>query len=110
MVNRYREELAAGASPAAAVRRSIATAGRTIVFSAGAVAAALATRLVFPMYFLRSFAYAGISVIVVAAGATLLVLPALLTLLGPRVDAWPVRESSGCGGPSRRSGAAPPPP
>ena len=94
MVNRYREELAAGACPASAVSRSIATAGRTIVCSAGAVAAALATLLVFPMYFLRSFAYAGISVIIVAVAAALLVLPALLTVLGPRVDAWPVRKSS----------------
>ena len=93
MVNRYREELAAGACPASAVSRSIATAGRTIVCSAGAVAA-LATLLVFPMYFLRSFAYAGISVIIVAVAAALLVLPALLTVLGPRVDAWPVRKSS----------------
>ena len=66
MVNRYREELAAGYEVAEAVTRSVATAGRTILFSAATVAAAMAALLVFPVYFLRSFAYAGISVVVLA--------------------------------------------
>ncbi|MCU4183279.1 MMPL family transporter [Acidiferrimicrobium sp. IK] len=87
MVGRYREELAAGRDPRSAVRRSVATAGRTIVFSAGAVAAALAALIVFPVYFLRSFAYAGISVVAVAALAALVVLPAILLSLGTRVNA-----------------------
>ena len=92
MVTRYREELAGGLEPKAAVRRSVATAGSTIVFSAAAVAVALAVLLVFPMYFLRSFAYAGISVIAVAATAALFVLPAILALLGAKVNAGAVRN------------------
>jgi RND superfamily putative drug exporter len=99
MVNRYREQLAAGDEPVDAVRRSVQTAGRTIIFSAAAVAAALAALLVFPVYFLRSFAYAGISVVIVAAIAATVVLPAVLTLLGPRVNAGRVRRrSSGLSG------------
>jgi RND superfamily putative drug exporter len=94
MVNRYREQLAAGDEPAGAVRHSVQTAGRTIAFSAAAVAAALAALLVFPVYFLRSFAYAGISVVVVAAIAATVVLPAVLTVLGPRVNAGRVRRRS----------------
>jgi RND superfamily putative drug exporter len=95
MVNRFREELAAGQEVAAAVRRSVATAGRTIVFSAATVAAALAALLVFPVYFLRSFAYAGISVVLVATVGALVILPALLNQLGYRVNALPVRLGRG---------------
>jgi RND superfamily putative drug exporter len=91
MVNRYREELAAGQEVAEAVRRSVATAGRTIAFSAATVAAAMAALLVFPVYFLRSFAYAGISVVALATVGALIVLPALLNVLGYRVNALPVR-------------------
>jgi RND superfamily putative drug exporter len=92
MVNRYREELAAGMTTNQAVQRAVGTAGRTIVFSAGTVAAALAALLVFPVYFLRSFAYAGISVVVVATLSALIVLPALLVVLGHRVNALAVRS------------------
>jgi putative drug exporter of the RND superfamily len=90
MVSRYREELAGGLLPADAVKTSIATAGRTIVFSAATVAAALAALIAFPVYFLRSFAYAGISVVAVAMVGALVVLPALLVALGPRVNALTV--------------------
>lgn len=86
VVNRYREELANGLEPAAAVVRTMATAGRTIVFSGATVAVALAALLVFPTFFLRSFAYAGISVVLVALFGAVVVLPAVLTLLGHRVD------------------------
>ncbi|BEP13498.1 MMPL family transporter [Acidothermaceae bacterium B102] len=87
MVSRFREELAGGADVAAAVARTVATAGRTIAFSALTVAAALSAMLVFPVYFLRSFAYAGVGVTVFAALSALLVLPALLMVLGHRVNA-----------------------
>ena len=60
MVSRFREELLGGAEVAEAVARTVATAGRTIAFSALTVAAALSAMLVFPVYFLRSFAYAGV--------------------------------------------------
>jgi RND superfamily putative drug exporter len=87
MVSRFREELSLGADVATAVARTTATAGRTIAFSALTVAAALATMLVFPVYFLKSFAYAGVGVTACAALGALIVLPALLTVLGPRVNA-----------------------
>jgi RND superfamily putative drug exporter len=95
MVNRYREELAGGYGVNEAVRRSVATAGRTILFSAGTVAAAMAALLVFPVYFLRSFAYAGISVVALATVGALVVLPAILVLLGRRVNAAPIRLGRG---------------
>jgi RND superfamily putative drug exporter len=98
MVNRFREELAAGTSTEQAVRTTVTTAGRTIVFSAASVIAALAALLIFPLYFLRSFAYAGIGVVVIAAAAALFVLPPLLALLGPRVNSgrlpWSARSTS----------------
>ncbi|HEY3090666.1 MAG TPA: MMPL family transporter [Jatrophihabitantaceae bacterium] len=87
MVSRYRQELAAGREPAQAAVRSVQTAGRTIVFSAATVMAALAVLLIFPLYFLRSFAYAGIGVVLISMAAAVVVLPALLTVLGRRVNA-----------------------
>ncbi|MFJ7264824.1 MMPL family transporter [Streptomyces globosus] len=90
IVSRFREELAAGCAPRGAAVRTVRTAGHTILFSAATVSAALAALLVFPPYFLRSFAYAGIAVVAVAAVSAVTVLPALLVLLGRRVDAWPV--------------------
>lgn len=87
MVSRYREELGKGADVQAAVVRTVETAGRTIVFSALTVAVALAALLLFPLFFLRSFAYAGIGVIVIAMVGALVVLPALLTVLGHQVNA-----------------------
>jgi RND superfamily putative drug exporter len=86
MVSRFREELAAGHDVAAAVGRTTATAGRTIAFSALTVAAALSAMLVFPVYFLKSFAYAGVGVTIFAALSALIVLPALLAVLGHRVN------------------------
>jgi RND superfamily putative drug exporter len=86
MVSRYREELAKGLDTKAAVIRTVSTAGRTIMFSALAVTAALAVLLVFPMYFLRSFAYAGVGVVIISMVSALFVLPALLTVLGPRIN------------------------
>ncbi|TNM47177.1 MMPL family transporter [Nocardioides albidus] len=90
MVARVREERASGRTHVDAVRRAVETAGRTIAFSATTVAVALAALLVFPMYFLRSFAYAGIGVMLITAFAAVVVLPAGLSLLGDRVDAWRV--------------------
>ncbi|WP_236793035.1 MMPL family transporter [Amycolatopsis sp. GM8] len=86
-VNRFREELAANPDVRTAVTRTVSSAGRTIAFSAATVAVALAALLLFPLYFLRSFAYAGIGVIVIAMLGAVVVLPALLKVLGPRVNA-----------------------
>ena len=86
IVSRYREELRAGREPADALLVTMRTAGRTVLFSAAAVAVALLALLVFPFYFLRSMGYAGIAVVALAAAGALVVLPALLALLGRRVD------------------------
>ncbi|MGN6781492.1 MAG: MMPL family transporter [Marmoricola sp.] len=97
VISRFREELAARdprdrTAPVAAVRAALATAGRTVLFSALTVAAALSSLLVFPQNFLRSLAYGGIAAVVVAAAAALTVLPALLGVLGHRVDAGRLRR------------------
>ncbi|MFF5784140.1 MMPL family transporter [Streptomyces sp. NPDC012693] len=92
VVRRYREELATGADAYTAVRTTLRTAGRTVLFSALTVAVSLAAMLVFPQYFLRSFAYAGIAVVLLAATAALTLLPAALVLLGDRVDALDLRR------------------
>jgi RND superfamily putative drug exporter len=86
MVSRFREELGRGQEPAQAVVRSVQTAGRTIVFSGATVVAALAVLLIFPLYFLRSFAYAGIGVVLISMVAAVVVLPALLAVLGRHVN------------------------
>jgi len=86
MVSRFREELGRGQEPAQAVVRSVQTAGRTIVFSGATVVAALAVLLIFPLYFLRSFAYAGIGVVLISMAGAVVVLPALLAVLGRRVN------------------------
>lgn len=91
IVSRYREELGHGSPPDAAVRRTMQTAGRTVLFSALTVGLALAALMVFPVYFLRSFAYAGLAVVGLATLAALIVLPALLTVLGARVNALDLR-------------------
>ncbi len=88
VVSRYREELRAGLAPADAIARTVQTAGRTVIFSSLTVAVSLAAMLVFPLAFLRSFAYAGIAVVALAAVGAVVVLPALLAVLGRRVDTW----------------------
>jgi RND superfamily putative drug exporter len=86
VVSRFREELRAGSAPHDAVVRTVERAGRTVAFSALTVAVSLSALLVFPLYFLRSFAYAGIAVVLVAAVASVVSLPSLLAVLGHRVD------------------------
>jgi uncharacterized membrane protein YdfJ with MMPL/SSD domain len=87
MVSRYREESAVDGFGVAALRRTLATAGRTILFSSLTVAGALASLTIFPQLFLFSMGLAGAVVALVAATLALVVLPALLALLGPRVNA-----------------------
>jgi RND superfamily putative drug exporter len=86
MVSRFREELDDGHDTVEAVARTVATAGRTIVFSGLTVAVALGVLMVFPLFFLRSFAYAGIGVVIIAMASAIVVLPALLAVLGRRVN------------------------
>ncbi|MEU8762002.1 MMPL family transporter [Streptomyces sp. NPDC048659] len=92
VVRRFREELDGGADPHTAVATTLRTAGRTVLFSALTVAVSLAAMMVFPQYFLRSFAYAGIAVVLLAAAAALVLLPAALLLLGDRVNALDLRR------------------
>ncbi len=87
VLSRYREERARTTDLQLALRRTLIRAGHTILFSAVTVAASLATLLVFPLRFLRSMGYGGVVASAVAMLAALVVLPAVLRLLGPRVDA-----------------------
>jgi uncharacterized membrane protein YdfJ with MMPL/SSD domain len=86
VVSRYREEIAKDGPGLAAMRRVLATAGRTVFFSSLTVAAALASLLVFPQRFLYSMGLGGSLVVLLAALISLTVLPAVLTLLGTRVN------------------------
>jgi RND superfamily putative drug exporter len=86
MVSRFREEMRHGFGPDEAVVRTVERAGRTVAFSALTVAVSLSALLVFPLYFLRSFAYAGVAVVLVAAITSVVSLPALLAVVGTRVD------------------------
>ncbi|MFF4355922.1 MMPL family transporter [Streptomyces sp. NPDC001604] len=92
IVRRFREELSTGADPLTAVGTTLRTAGRTVLFSSLTVAVSLAAMLLFPQYFLRSFAYAGIAVVLLAAAAALILLPAALVLLGHRVNSLDLRR------------------
>jgi RND superfamily putative drug exporter len=87
IVSRYREEIAVDGPGLPAMRRTMATAGRTVLFSSLTVAAAMASLLIFPQRFLYSMGLGGTIVAVLAAGVALLVLPAILALLGRRVNA-----------------------
>jgi RND superfamily putative drug exporter len=92
IVNRFREERRSGHDTPEAVRRTVQTAGKTVLFSALTVAAALCALLVFDIAFLRSFAYAGLAVSALAGVYAIVVLPAMLAALGPRIDSLSLRR------------------
>jgi RND superfamily putative drug exporter len=115
VVSRFREEVAAGHDTPAAIRRTLATAGRTVMVSGLTIALALASLLIFPQVFLRSMGLGGMAAVLVAMIASLTVLPALLAVLGPRIDAlrvplpWRRRPAdhpapAGAGHPARTAG------
>jgi len=87
IVSRFRDEVAAGAERDQALMTTMATAGRTVIFSALTVALSMATMVLFPMYFLKSFAYAGVATVALCALAAIVVTPAAIVLLGPRIAA-----------------------
>jgi len=92
VVSRFREELAKYPGTErehvnAAITTTMATAGRTVLFSGLIVAASLASLLIFPQSFLRSMGYGGVAAVLVAMAAALTLLPALLAVLGPRIEA-----------------------
>ncbi len=92
MINRFREELKGGATTEAAVITMMTTAGKTVFVSGITVAVTLASLLIFPLYFLKSFAYAGIAVSLLAVLGALTALPAVLAILGPGVNRLKVRR------------------
>jgi putative drug exporter of the RND superfamily len=92
IISRYRDEIADGAMPDQALGRAMTTAGRTVVFSALTVALSMSAMVLFPNYFLRSFAYAGVAVVVLAAAAAIVITPAALVVLGPRLNALDMRR------------------
>jgi uncharacterized membrane protein YdfJ with MMPL/SSD domain len=92
LVSRYREELAAHGHSREAHVRTVRTAGRTALFSGLTVAAAMAALIVMPQRFLYSMAVAGTAVALLSALIALLVVPSLLALLGPRIDALSIRR------------------
>jgi len=92
IVSRYREELARHGPGAEAMRATLKTAGHTVLFSALTVASALAALLVFPQKFLVSMGIGGILVALTGAVVALVVLPAVLALLGSRVNSLAPRR------------------
>jgi putative drug exporter of the RND superfamily len=88
LVTRWREELAAGLDREQAVHRAMATAGRSVVTSAGTVAVSLLVLVLLPVPFLRSVGYGGLLIPLASAMVTLTLLPVLLATVGPRLD-WP---------------------
>jgi putative drug exporter of the RND superfamily len=92
MISRFRDEVADGASRDDALVRTMATAGRTVVFSATTVALSMAVMILFPMHFLKSFAYAGVATVGFTMVAALVVTPAALVLLGDRLNSLDVRR------------------
>ncbi|MFD6397745.1 MMPL family transporter [Nocardia sp. NPDC060249] len=92
IVSRFREELAEGHDTATAVRRTMTTAGRTVVFSATMIIASAGGMLLFPQGFLKSIAYGAIATVSLAALTAITLLPAMLAILGARVDRWGSRR------------------
>lgn len=88
VVTRFREELDRGLSLDDAIVTSTAITGRTVLFSALTVAVSIAALLLFPLYFLRSMAYAAIPVILIGATASITLLPAMLRLTGRHINRW----------------------
>ena len=94
MVNRFREELHHGKEVAEAVVTTVKTAGKTVFYSGLTVAVTLGSMVVFPQAFLKSFGYAGVSVVIIAILAAIFPLPALMMILGHRVDKFVIRKSA----------------
>ena len=86
MVNRFREEREAGSNVSEAVEKMVLSAGRTVLFSGLTVAIVLGSMAIFPQYFLKSMAYAGVAVVGLSLASALFALPAALNLLGDRVN------------------------
>lgn len=93
MVNRFREELHAGKSVEESIITTVNTAGKTVFYSGLTVLVTLSALLLFPLNFLKSFGYAGVSVVSLAVLGALIPLPALMAILGSKIDKGVVRKS-----------------
>jgi RND superfamily putative drug exporter len=94
IVNRFREELHAGKSVDEAVTTTVLTAGKTVFYSGLTVFVTLISLILFPLSFLKSFGYAGVSVVTLAVAGALIPLPAILAIIGKNVDKGVVRKSA----------------
>jgi putative drug exporter of the RND superfamily len=94
MVNRFREERKRGTDVSDAVQITLATAGRTVLFSGLTVAIVLGAMFFFPQYFLKSFAIGGVVVVLLAVAGALIALPSMLNILGDRVNKLKVVRGS----------------
>ena len=94
MVNRFREELHHGKSVGESVEITVATAGKTVFYSGLTVFVTMASLLFFPLNFLKSFGLAGVAVISLAVSGAIFALPALLAILGHKVDKGVIRRSA----------------
>ena len=94
IVNRFREELHGGKSVEEAVFTTVTTAGKTVFYSGLSVFVTISSMMFFPLSFLKSFGYAGVSVVALAVAGALIPLPAILAMLGHRIDKGVVRKSA----------------
>ena len=94
IVNRFREELHAGKTVDESIKKTVATAGKTVFYSGLTVVITLAALMLFPLMFLKSFGYAGVTVVIMAVLGALIALPALLAILGKRIDKAVVRKGA----------------
>ena len=94
IVNRFREELHAGKSVEESVITTINTAGKTVFYSGLTVFVTLLSLIMFPLAFLKSFGYAGISVVTLAVAGALIPLPAILVMTGRKIDKGVIRKSA----------------
>lgn len=94
IVNRFREELHAGKNVEEALFTTVTTAGKTVFYSGLSVFVTISSMMFFPLSFLKSFGYAGVSVVALAVASALIPLPAILAILGDRVDKGVVRKSA----------------
>ena len=92
MVSRYRDERADGATAEDALVTMMHTAGRTVLFSGTTVGFSILTLAIFPMYFLKSFAYAGVATVAFTIISALVLTPALISLLGNRINALDIHR------------------
>ena len=93
ILSRFRDEIDSGTERTTALIRTMTSAGRSVLFSAMTVSLSMSALMIFPMPFLKSFAYAAIAVVALAVGAAIVVTPAAIALLGPRLDSRRFRHA-----------------